>query len=133
MSCTNSTDCTTGGLCICSPYSGDQFCTNVVPMPCNSQMQNLETCLKDNNCTTGANDSPDSCCYNNCYSSFKKANSCGCSAAETAAGNCFYNTYCSGFPIWAIIVIIVVAILLVLAVVLLVFFMMRRRRQYDSI
>jgi len=132
-SCTNSTDCTAGTVCVCSPFSGDSFCDTASINPCTSEAQTLETCLKDNNCTTGGNDSPMSCCYNNCYSSYKKSFSCGCSITKSLFGNCFYNTYCSGFPIWAIIVIIVVVIVIVLAVVLLVFFMMRRRRQYDSI
>jgi hypothetical protein len=100
--------------------------------PCTSEESDLTTCLASNNCTD-ASDAPESCCYANCLSQYKKTFSCGCSLSDQFYGSCFYNQYCGGFPVWAIIVIIVVAIVLVLAIVLLVFFMMRRRRQYDSI
>jgi hypothetical protein len=92
----------------------------------------LSSCIAKNNCTS-ATDAPNSCSYANCLSEYKKSLSCSCSMNDSLYGDCYYNMYCGGFPVWAIIVIIVVAIVLVLAIVLLVFFMMRRRRQYDSI
>jgi len=132
-SCTQgSTDCPNGAPCTCSPFTGDYYCADPLLNPCTDQMSDLISCQVSNNCTTDYQ-SPDSCLYNNCYSDIKKANSCGCDEQDSLASNCIYNTYCGGFPVWAIIVIIVVAIVLVLAIVLLVFFMMRRRRVYDSI
>lgn len=88
--------------------------------------------MTDNNCTTPYS-SPNSCVYNNCYSDLKKSLSCGCDDADDLASSCSYNSFCGGFPVWAIIVIIIAAIILVLAIVLLVFFMMRKRRTYDQI
>jgi len=130
--CTANSDCNSGVPCICSFFTGNSFCADPLLDPCTEQMSDLSTCMVDNNCSTPYQ-SPDSCLYNNCYSDIKKSNSCGCDDADTIASNCIYNTYCGGFPVWAIIVIIIVAIVLVLAIVLLVFFMMRRRRVYDSI
>jgi uncharacterized membrane protein len=69
----------------------------------------------------------------NCYSDYEDAQSCSCSLYDDYYGDCFYSSYCGGFPIWAIIVIIVVAIILVLAIVLLVFFMMKRKPDYEQI
>jgi len=134
VSCVNDTSCFNNGLCKCSPFTGDQFCTgdNYINDPCTDEKSNLASCLAENFCTEPT-DAPNSCCYANCLSEYKKQFSCGCSLMNTRFGTCYYNQYCGGFPVWAIIVIIVVAIVLVLAIVLLVFFMMRRRRHYDSI
>jgi hypothetical protein len=90
-------------------------------------------CLASSGCDETPTNNPDSCCQDKCSSEFKKMGSCSCSLSSAMYGKCYYNDFCGGFPVWAIIVIIVVAIVLVLAIVLLVFFMMRRRRQYDSI
>jgi hypothetical protein len=131
--CTNATtDCPSQILCLCSPFSGTSFCVEPLYDPCTDEASDLDSCIAENNCTNTYG-SPNSCAYDHCYSEIKKSNSCGCSAADTIYDSCFYNEYCGGFPVWAIILIIVVAIVLVLAIVLLVFFMMRRRRQYDSI
>jgi len=131
--CTNATtDCPKGVPCECSPFSGTSFCVESLYDPCTDEASDLLSCLAENNCTNALG-SPNSCAYDHCYSDIKKSNSCGCSAQDSVYDSCFYNQYCGGFPVWAIILIIVVAIVLVLAIVLLVFFMMRRRRQYDSI
>jgi len=129
--CTNDSDCSSG-VCLCSPFSGKQYCDSLFDDPCTSQRQSLDSCLVSNNCTHDG-DGTNTCSYANCYSEYKKSNSCGCSIASTKYSSCFYNPYCGGFPVWAIIVIIVVIIVLILAVVLIVFFLMRRRRQYDTI
>jgi len=131
-SCSTNSDCNNGIVCVCSQYTGEFYCADPLWNPCSDQESDLESCLVDSNCTT-AYGSPDSCAYSNCYSDLKKSNSCACDDLDTIFSSCFYNTYCGGFPVWAIIVIIIVAIVLVLAIVLLVFFMMRRRRVYDSI
>jgi len=119
---------------MCSEVTGNSFClgNNYIYNPCTSEDSTLESCLAGANCTYGT-DAPNSCCYANCLSDYKKTFSCQCSIINDIYGGCYYNQYCGGFPVWAIILIIVVAIVLVLAIVLLVFFMMRRRRQYDSI
>jgi len=130
-SCSQQSDCSSG-ICTCSLYSGDSYCFVVDVDPCTDAASDLNDCIVDNNCTS-ANAGPQSCAYNNCYSDLKKSQSCGCDLADTAYSSCFYNQYCGGFPVWAIIVIIIAAIVLVLGIVLLVFFMMRRRRVYDSI
>jgi len=130
--CNSNANCT-GGLCACSSVTGDMYCVgSLYNNPCTDESISLETCLATSMCSE-ATDAPNSCCYANCLSQYKKSVSCGCSFADSVSGDCVYNQYCGGFPVWAIIVIIVVAIVLVLAIVLLVFFMMRRRRQYDSI
>jgi len=130
--CTSNGNCT-GGLCACSAVTGDLYCVGTLyNNPCTDESISLESCLATSMCNE-ATDAPNSCCYANCLSEYKKSMSCGCSFSDSVSGDCFYNQYCGGFPVWAIIVIIVVAIVLVLAIVLLVFFMMRRRRQYDSI
>lgn len=133
--CANSTECSgTDGFCMCSLYSGITFCegSNYPTNGCTDENVALTNCLATANCTE-ATDAPESCCYLNCASDYKKTFSCSCSMNEKIGSSCYYNQYCGGFPVWAIIVIIVVAIVLVLAIVLLVFFMMRRRRHYDSI
>jgi len=130
--CTQNSDCNSGAVCICSSFSGKAFCQDPLYNPCTSESSSLSSCMATHSCTA-IEGTPNSCTYTNCYSSFKKANSCGCDASSTIFDTCAYNQYCGGFPVWAIILIIVVAIVLVLAIVLLVFFMMRRRRQYDSI
>jgi len=135
-SCTATANCTApgGGICVCNPYTGNQFCggPGYSYNPCDSATKSLAQCLDSNNCQY-ASGAPDSCCKASCSSEYKKAQSCGCDGITSLLGGCGYNSNCGGFPVWAIIVIIVVAIVLVLAIVLLVFFMMRRRRQYDSI
>jgi len=133
VSCTANANCT-NGLCLCSLVTGNSYCFGSGYMydPCTDESSSLLSCLEDNSCST-ATDAPNSCCYANCLSDYKKTFSCGCSFESSFFGGCFYNQYCGGFPVWAIIVIIVVAIVLVLGVVLLVFFMMRRRRHYDTI
>jgi len=138
-SCSADSDCTAGPTgttsCVCSPFSGKSFCYGLGYLnvfPCNEDKSDLYTCLVDNSCSA-ANNAPNSCCTKNCLSDYKKSISCDCSGNKLSYGNCYYNGYCGGFPIWAIIIIIVVAIVLVLGIVLLVFFMMRRRRQYESI
>jgi len=134
VSCTLNSNCTgPNALCSCSLVTGEQYCTgSEYNMPCTDEFISLQSCLASESCSE-ATDAPNSCCYANCLSEYKKFSSCGCSNSDTISGGCVYNQYCGGFPVWAIIVIIVVAIVLVLAIVLLVFFMMRRRRQYDSI
>jgi hypothetical protein len=131
--CTANSDCSNGAQCICSYFVGEQYCLgDALFNPCTEQQEDLIECMSENNCTT-LYDSPNSCVYSNCYSDLKKSYSCNCDASDDLTSSCFYNSYCGGFPVWAIIVIIIVAIVLVLAIVLLVFFMMRRRRVYDSI
>jgi len=133
VACSNSANCSTGSTCICSYVTGTAYCQGAgYNNPCSGESVSLIQCLADNSCV-GASVAPDSCCQQKCESEYKKSFSCSCSLGNSMYGKCFYNTYCGGFPVWAIIVIIVVAIVLVLAIVLLVFFMMRRRRQYDSI
>jgi len=129
--CTNGSDCSSG-VCICSFLSGKQFCAELDLDPCTSQRSSLDSCLVTNLCTHSG-DGANTCSYANCYSEFKKAMSCSCTILSTEYSTCYYNSYCGGFPVWAIIVIIVVIIVLILAVVLIVFFLMRRRRQYDTI
>jgi len=132
VDCTTNADCANGN-CGCSPVSGTLYCQGgLYNDPCTAEYVSLQSCLAGAGCTA-ASDAPDSCCYANCLSDYKKTYSCHCSLSDSIGGTCFYNQYCGGFPIWAIIVIIVVAIVLVLAIVLLVFFMMRRRRHYDSV
>jgi len=130
--CTENSDCNPGATCVCSSFSGKAYCLDPLYNPCSSEAASLSSCMATQSCTK-IEGTPESCTYLNCYSSFKKANSCGCDGISTISDTCGYNPYCGGFPVWAIILIIVVAIVLVLAIVLLVFFMMRRRRQYDSI
>jgi len=133
VACTNVANCTSGSTCICSHVTGTAYCVGAgYNNPCTEESVGLVQCLADQQCV-GASAAPDSCCQQKCESDYKKSFSCSCSLGNSMYGKCFYNTYCGGFPVWAIIVIIVVAIVLVLAIVLLVFFMMRRRRQYDSI
>jgi len=131
-SCTASANCSSGQLCVCSEFSGKQFCVGENVDPCTDQYATYMGCINTNNCSS-IGDAPNSCSYKNCYSDFKKANSCACTSSTDVFGTCFYSPYCGGFPVWAIIVIIIVIIVLILAVVLVVFFLMRRRRQYDSI
>jgi len=118
--------------CACSPFSGKSYCNDPYYNDCTDQQSSLLTCQTSSSCPT-VSGAPNSCIYQNCYSEWKKSQSCGCTSASTGLDSCSYNDFCGGFPVWAIIVIIVVAIILVLGIVLLVFFMMRRRRQYDSI
>jgi hypothetical protein len=135
VECTDTANCTAmGGTCQCSFFTGNSYCVggSYNYDPCSDEQATLTSCLATANCSTATN-APESCCYANCLSDYKKATSCRCSMLNSFYGDCFYNQYCGGFPVWAIIVIIVVAIVLVLGIVLLVFFMMRRRRQYDSI
>jgi len=133
VACTNVANCSSGSTCKCSFVTGTAYCVGAgYNNPCTEESVGLVQCLADNQCV-GASIAPDSCCQQKCESDYKKSFSCSCSLGNSMYGKCFYNTYCGGFPVWAIIVIIVVAIVLVLAIVLLVFFMMRRRRQYDSI
>jgi len=137
-SCSNNANCTSGLACGCSLFSGKGYC--VTPIggldpninPCTSQESAYYTCLYKYNCSS-TGDAPNSCSYINCYSSFKKSMSCGCSISTDLIGTCIYNQYCGGFPVWAIIVIIVVIIVLILAVVVIVFLLMKRRRQYDTL
>jgi len=133
VACSNSANCTSGSVCLCSYVTGTAYCNGAgYNSPCSEESVALVQCLADQSCV-GASAAPDSCCQQKCESDYKKSFSCSCSLDNSMYGKCVYNTYCGGFPVWAIIVIIVVAIVLVLAIVLLVFFMMRRRRQYDSI
>jgi len=133
VACTNSANCSSISTCVCSYVTGTAYCQGPgYNSPCTEEHVSLIQCLADSQCV-GASVAPDSCCQQKCESDYKKSFSCSCSLGNSMYGKCFYNTYCGGFPVWAIIVIIVVAIVLVLAIVLLVFFMMRRRRQYDSI
>jgi len=132
VACTANANCT-NGLCVCSMVTGSSYCSGALyNNPCTDESLSLTECLASNSCPM-LSEAPDSCAQQKCSSDYKKANSCSCSLSNSILGKCFYNQYCGGFPVWAIIVIIVVAIVLVLAIVLLVFFMMRRRRQYDSI
>jgi len=130
--CTATANCSSGQLCVCSEFSGNSYCLGGDYDPCNAAHVTFRQCLDTNNCTSQG-DAPNSCSYKNCYSSFKKSQSCGCSTLSDLYSTCGYSPYCGGFPVWAIIVIIIVIIVLILAVVLVVFFLMRRRRQYDSI
>jgi len=131
--CTAAANCTGGGPCMCSPFSGKGYCLLDPSVdPCTSQASNLQTCLIKNSCAAPG-DATVSCCYANCYSEYKKLLSCPCSINTDWNGDCNYDKYCGGFPIWAIIVIIVVIIVLILAVVLIVFLLMKRRRQYDTL
>jgi len=131
--CLNATaDCPANVQCKCSSFSGKSYCADPTYNDCTDEDSSLTSCLVQYSCST-ASLAPNSCAYSNCYSDLKKSQSCQCTSASAQYDSCFYNDFCGGFPVWAIIVIIVVAIVLVLAIVLLVFFMMRRRRQYDSI
>jgi len=132
--CSNTTDCLANSICTCNPDTGNGICMgpSYVVDPCSDENSNLYNCIVESKCSS-ATDAPESCCYANCYSQYKKSFSCSCSQSDSLTGDCTYLQYCEGFPVWAIILIIVVALVLVLAVILLVFFMMRRRRQYDTI
>jgi hypothetical protein len=133
VACSNSANCSNSATCVCSYVTGTSYCQGSgYNNPCTEETVGLVQCLADNQCV-GASLASDSCAQQKCESDYKKAQSCSCSLENSMYGKCYYNSYCGGFPVWAIIVIIVVAIVLVLAIVLLVFFMMRRRRQYDSI
>jgi len=134
--CNNDTDCP-GSSCQCSPFVGKSFCTGPTYDPCTQENFDLTTCLangkcvadESSTCTTG------SCCDTNCQSQYKKLRSCFCPFISDAFGSCNYDSYCGGFPVWAIIVIIVAVIALILAVVIVVVLYLRnkRKRQYESI
>lgn len=131
--CSEDSDCTeSNSVCKCSPFTQKFYCTTTLLDPCTEEESDLSSCMASSNCSTATN-APNSCCYNECYSDYKKTLSCSCSNDSDLYGNCQYNSFCGGFPVWAIILIIVVAIVLVLAIVLLVFFMMRRKPHYDAI
>jgi len=85
------------------------------------------------NPVAAANGAEDSCTYVNCWSSYKKFVSAGCSMNENTFSSCNYIPECGGFPIWAIVVIVIVAVILVLAVVIVIFLVLRRRKDYASI
>jgi hypothetical protein len=148
VSCSNSSDCTSiqaNADCVCTT-SGKGYCAftgeNVAAGIYNSEQEvNLVNCLVKNNCSlsigypqylTQVNLNKQSCAVENCNSDIKKYQSASCDQVK-AAGSCYNNPYCSGFPVWAIIVIVVVAVILVLSVVIVVFLVLRKRRDYSSI
>jgi len=134
--CTNATkDCSVSGAsCECSHFVAEAFCTSPLYDPCTSEQIDLTQCMVTNKCIVEA-ETPGSCCQNGCSSEYKKLRQCLCSIVKETIGSCWYDTYCGGFPVWAIIVIIVAVIALILGVVAVVIFYMRqkRRRQYESI
>jgi hypothetical protein len=149
----NSTDCSNGSVCKCDTFTGDQICVptgttnNYTPTTyCGEDNSDLLTCLSTNNCSYyysqsyGFNDpfppilSPNSCAAESCKSDFKKSQSCGCDSNQDIFGKCYANSFCGGFPLWAIIVIAIVAVILVLVVIVVIVMVMRKRRTtYDTI
>jgi hypothetical protein len=101
--------------------------------PCTSQHLALDLCLAANNCTYSS-DIEGSCSAISCLTQYKDASSCLCSNLKAMGGNCLYDPYCSGFPLWAIIAIAVGGVVILLVIVLLIVCLMRRRKQdYDTI
>jgi len=147
VSCTNDSDCASvqsTGTCECYPGSGKGYCTfsglNASSLAATAESAiNLVNCLAKYNCSydpwspTTVNTNKMSCAVENCNSYVKKyITAASCNGAKVG-GTCFSSTYCSGFPVWAIIVIVVVAVILVLSVVIVVFLVLRKRRDYSSI
>jgi hypothetical protein len=133
QSCESNTDCTHGGICLCSQFSGEKFCTNIAHDSCYSERTDANTCAAKYNCTNFYTNE-NSCFYENCYSELEDLQSCGCSDSDSIYSSCFYSSYCGGFPGWAIALIVVGAIAVVLAIVAVIFVVMKRNSNtYDSI
>eukprot|EP01101_Sappina_pedata_P005065 TRINITY_DN2256_c0_g1_i1.p1 TRINITY_DN2256_c0_g1~~TRINITY_DN2256_c0_g1_i1.p1 ORF type:complete len:369 (-),score=93.83 TRINITY_DN2256_c0_g1_i1:112-1218(-) len=135
--CSQTSDCKNTGaqlnVCVCSLFSGESFCEPTLAQnACGLVEPDLFDCMNKNNCTK-ISTNPESCTFNECYSDLKKQLTCSCSFDDKEFSTCLYNSYCGGFPIWAIIIIVLVAVLIVLCIVMLVFYTMRRRQDYDSI
>jgi len=137
--CTSNSDCDTStykyNQCVCSIYTGKAVCS-YQPLfnPCTDALATLNTCLNTNGCVYATSVSG-TCSAKHCGGEFRDSISCNCDSLSLTIGGCNYNTYCNGFPLWAIIVIIVVGvIILVAAIVLVIFCVLRRKRSnYDSI
>jgi len=94
QSCTKNANCYDGGVCTCSPVTGNQFCVGDPLLdPCTAEDSDLMFCLVNNNCTYNT-DAPDSCCFSHCSYEYKKSFNCECSINDLLLGSCVFNQYC---------------------------------------
>jgi len=118
--CESNSDCDSSN-CQCSPFTGLSTCElPVTATNCQSEQEDLLTCMNDNDCavdpnaTPQPNNAPLSCTKKHCNGQYIANRVCQCYVQAIQKGDCYYEHYCSKLGLWIIIGAAVAALVILI-------------------
>jgi len=144
VKCTSNSTCNQlpDGMCICSAFSGTQYCFSRYYNLCFQELQDYYRCLWQHQCPFLSNPFlPNrlsrSCSEQNCKHESKDLLDCYCPSFQMEKGNCVFYGVCpktqkppSRFPVAAVVVPVILAVFLLGGIL---YCIHRRRSQYEMV